>query len=553
MSESRPNHDADYRWFLVGIAALTLVGGALRFTGLGVRDFWFDESCTFIYVHHLFDWPADSNLLVESTNLPYYIALRGWAALFGDSEAGYRSMSALAATLVIMVLGLLGRGIAGPTAGIVCAAVVAFHPLHIYYAHEARAYALWTLALSFALWLLFEASRRARARWWVAYGLVLLACLHLHYFTLYWVAASFVCIWLADNRRRVLQQWLVTTFAVGFGFLPYFFGAVWPAARGGGSAWITGSWEPIVAIPHTLWAFAPAGRYAAHLHGLSLLSTDTVNTQPALLVAAARTIPAIVLLAVFLLLARRLARQATAAPQRPNLWPAHIFAGGLTLLPLAIAWLYSVLIRPNYLVGRYDLVAWPSCMVWIGLGIAHFSRFAAPKRRAWAAAAICAPLLACSLVPITRMAALKPPPTVHNRRAQRLAELTSPGDLVITFSYDRDHLQYYLHQAGSQGQIVSYPSWLQSQIGWVDTEADLAPERGAAFDRDTALQLELIESVAARGGQVFLLADSLDPEGTGPRAAINRRLLKATAEAGYEGQSVDSNLLILRLRRASKP
>ena len=37
----------------------------------------------------------------------------------------------------------------------------------------------------------------------------------------------------------------------------------------------------------------------------------------------------------------------------------HLFACGLTLIPLLMAWTYSVLIRPTYLVGRYDLVAWP--------------------------------------------------------------------------------------------------------------------------------------------------------------------------------------------------
>ncbi|UCC32207.1 MAG: glycosyltransferase family 39 protein, partial [Phycisphaerales bacterium] len=261
---------AGWRWFLTAIAALTIVGAAFRFTGLGVRDFWFDESCTFIYVHNLFDWPEGSNLLVESTNLPYYIALRGWVTLFGDSEAGYRSMSALAATLVIPVLGLFARRMGGYTAGMVCAAIVAFHPLHIHYAHEARAYALWMLALSITLWLLYEATRRARGRWWVAYGLMLLGCLHLHYFTLYWVAATVVCIWVADDRRRVLRQWFVTTVAVGVGFLPYFLAGVWPAARGGGSAWIAPTFEPIGAIPRTLWAFMPAGGYPAHLRGLSL-------------------------------------------------------------------------------------------------------------------------------------------------------------------------------------------------------------------------------------------------------------------------------------------
>ena len=66
MNEPDPKPTAAGRSFFIGLALLTALGGALRFAGLGSRDFWFDESCTFIYVHDLFDWPEDSSLLVEN-------------------------------------------------------------------------------------------------------------------------------------------------------------------------------------------------------------------------------------------------------------------------------------------------------------------------------------------------------------------------------------------------------------------------------------------------------------------------------------------------------
>jgi hypothetical protein len=328
-------------------------------------------------------------------------------------------------------------------------------------------------------------------------------------------------------------------------FLPYFFASVWPAARAGGSAWIADSFDPILAIPRTLWAFLPCGGYPAHLRGLSLLSSDTINTQPTWLITVTRALPVVIIGGAVLLLARPLTSRTRSegAPDRPG----HIFAGGLTLLPLVIAWLYSTLIRPNYLVGRYDLVAWPACMAWMGLGIAQASRLAAPKRSGWLTTLVGVVLVSCSLVPISRMAALHPPPTFHNVRAQRMAQLTSPGDLVIAFSYDRDYLQYYLHRAGFQADIASFPSWLERQVGWVDTEADLARERAGLLEQDAARLIERIGAVLARDGQVWILGDSIAPAGKGARGRINERLLGAIANTGYTLEVIDPELMIARL------
>ena len=547
--KSKPRHQpgGHRRWFFTTLGLFTLLGGLLRFNGLGDRDFWFDESCTFVYVHDLFDWPEDSSLLAESTNLPYYVLLRGWVSIFGDSEANYRSMSALVATLTIPLLGFLASRIGGRLLGIVCAALVAFHPLQIHYAHEARAYALWVFHLSVTLFVFYEAARRGSWKWWVAYGVVLLAGLHLHYFTVYWVPATAVAVLIAENRRRCLGQWLTATLAVGLGFLPYFFLAVWPAARAGGSAWIGRHWEPLTAIPRTLWAFMPAGAYPAHLRGLSLASPDTVKSAAIWLIAGngiARTVPAVLVIAMFLFLARRVwLRQKDGAAGEKNICP-HLLFGTLTLLPLILAWLYSVVVRPNYLVGRYDLVAWPACMIWLALAITQFAQATAPHRKHLATAVICLLLIACSLIPIARMASLKPPPTFHNLRAQRLAELAGPTDLVIAFSYDRDYLLYYLHRVGFAGRIVSYPSWLDRQIGWVDTEADLAPDRSELVIQDAFERVALIDLATAQGGRVWLLDDSIEARGGKARTWINARFLTAVATAGYVTRPVDEGLLI---------
>ncbi len=568
---SPTDHTSPPRRFAAAVIVLTLIGAWLRFSGLSTRDFWFDESCTFIYVRNLFDWPFDSSLLVESTNLPYYFLLWAWTSAFGHSEAAYRSMSALAATLVIPLLALfVARIVTSPVAsdqdseatshqraigrraGIVCAALVALNPLHIYYAHEARAYALWTLVLAAMLWLLFEAARGTRKAWWLLYGIALFGCLHLHYFTLWWIPASAVCLVLARDRRRTLRLWLVTNSVIGIAFLPYLAAAVLPAGRGGGSAWLAPGWDPIAAIPSTLWAFLPAGGYAQHLRGLSLLSSDTITTQPTILVSAARVVPAVaVLLAVFLL-ARHPTRRDGERPASQRLGPwarMHLLFGGMTLLPLVLAWAYSVCVRPCYLAGRYDLVAWPAAMAWLSMIIAQVA--AGRATRAATVYSIFAVVVLCSLVPIQRMAALTPPPTFHHVRALELADLSSPGDLVIVFSYDREYLSYYLHRAGFEAKIVSYPSWLDGQIGWVDTAADIAPERADALREDAARWAADIEAVLDADHRVWLLVDSTSRRGPGPRTPVNAHLFEALHAKGLVTEMVDSDVGLLSVKSPS--
>jgi len=546
--------------WIAGVALLTLAGLALRGARLGDRDFWFDESCTHYYVVNLFDWPEGSSLLAESTNLPYYVLLKGWAALFGQGEAAYRSFSVIAATLVIPVLALVTRRLTDRRIGLVCAALVAFHPLHIYYAREARAYALWTLTLSLMLWALVAAVRDRRARWWVLYGLLLLFSLHLHYFTLFWVPVSVMAVALAADRRSALRRFLVTTAIAGLAFVPYVFLAVLPAARQGGVSWIAPSFEAWQSLPKSLWVFLSAAAYPVHLRGLSLVSADTVSLLPPVINRIAATIP-LLIIAVLALVVWRSYRSRVepiggygASDRACRLEGAATVHKVLLLLsigPLVLALVYSLAVAPTYLVGRYDLIGWPAFVVWQAVVIGQGSRLVAVRRSSLAMSVIIVALAACSLVPIGRM--LTPPsgPTFHRARAERVASLTDAGDLVVTLSYDRYHLVYYLDRAGFRGEIATFPSWLADQVGWVDRSADSDPQRIGVSEADARMLVERVQATLARGDRAYMLVDSMGMLGDDPRRAINVRFIEACRAAGIDGRVVDAELGIFQLEMSA--
>ncbi|MCH8966522.1 MAG: hypothetical protein IID43_02500, partial [Planctomycetes bacterium] len=78
--------------------------------------------------------------------------------------------------------------------------------------------------------------------------------------------------------------------------------------------------------------------------------------------------------------------------------------------------------------------------------------------------------------------------------------------------------------------------------GWVDTQADLGPEREVALDRDAKAMCDRIQATIAGGHRVWLVADSISPGPDGPRSEINQRLFDAVARKRYAITPADSQV-----------
>lgn len=166
-------------------------------------------------------------------------------------------------------------------------------------------------------------------------------------------------------------------------------------------------------------------------------------------------------------------------------------------------------------------------------------------------ALLLSPLLLCAAVPVARQFALRPSLTIHHSRAIRLAELCGSGDKVIALSYDRAAMLYYLDRAGFRGEIASFPSWLDDQIGWLDTEADLKPDRVAAMREEATALCADIGMRLDRGRRVLLLQDSMAIlVGSNPREAITEILLNALHESALELSLIDERHVLAEVRQA---
>ncbi len=209
-------------WLLAGVVAL---GALVRFSTLAQQSFWYDESVTHGIVAHGIGHVISAVPKTESTPPLYYVLVWLWSRVFGTSEAGLRSFSALCGTLTIPVLWWLGKRLVSERVGLVAALLTAVNPLLFWYSQEARSYALLVLISALSLMVLVWTLESPSARRLVAWGATAAVALCVHYFAVFLVAAELLWL-LAALRRAGAASWsriavaLAPVLAAGAALLP---------------------------------------------------------------------------------------------------------------------------------------------------------------------------------------------------------------------------------------------------------------------------------------------------------------------------------------------
>src|SRR5215212_6768679 len=201
------------------LAGIVVLAAALRFATLDTQSYWFDEATT---VHLLrMDLGGMLSAIPDSESTPplYYVVAWFWSKLFGTGEVGLRSLSAVLGTITIPLAFVLGRELAGRTTGLVAAALTAFNPLLIWYAQEARSYALMIVLTGLSLVLLLRALGDPSPRRLAGWALVSVAAIATHYFAGFLVGAE--ALWLLYRlRSRASLIGVAAVAAVGAALLP---------------------------------------------------------------------------------------------------------------------------------------------------------------------------------------------------------------------------------------------------------------------------------------------------------------------------------------------
>ncbi|MDT8305825.1 MAG: glycosyltransferase family 39 protein, partial [Anaerolineae bacterium] len=214
-------------WHLV---VLLLLAAALRLHRLEVQSFWNDEGNSARLSER------SVALIVEGAASDvhpplYYLALRGWRELAGETEFGLRAFSAFAGILTVALTAALARRWWRSPAGVGAATLfAAVNPALIYYSQEARMYALLALLAVLSTLLLLALLRAQSARQALLallYLVSVVAGLYTHYFfpAVLVVHGLTVLASFWPRRWRVLLGWvglMVLALALYAPWLPIF-------------------------------------------------------------------------------------------------------------------------------------------------------------------------------------------------------------------------------------------------------------------------------------------------------------------------------------------
>lgn len=233
---------------------------AVRLIGLGERPYFNDE------LSALFRTQEESfSSLVENGILPDYhpagvqTFLWIWVKWVGMEPFMVRLPFALAGTLSILLLFLLGKRWFGNTTAWLAAASFAFLQFPVFYSQLARPYSTGVLMILAAVWFadhIPEAKNEKpikRYLWATGMAIALASALYNHYFSA--LTAGFAGIMLLGLfRKKTLLPYLSGCLAAGILFLPH-----WPVTleqvdRGGLASWLPPP-NPDALFHHLLYIF----------------------------------------------------------------------------------------------------------------------------------------------------------------------------------------------------------------------------------------------------------------------------------------------------------
>jgi uncharacterized membrane protein len=199
---------------------IVLLAAVFRIAALDSRSLWFDEafSVNRAELPQMQIWSGK----YDPDHPPlYYSILHTWIGAVGESEVPVRLLSALSSTLGLAVFYQLGRHLLSNGTAFAAVSLLAFSPLDIWYAQEARMYALVALAgLFYSFGLIW--------RHWLGVflaGLALVIGLYIDYTMIpLWVGISavwFVIFYKCLRKIRPLLVWIFSAAVAWILYLPW--------------------------------------------------------------------------------------------------------------------------------------------------------------------------------------------------------------------------------------------------------------------------------------------------------------------------------------------
>ncbi len=136
---------------LGGLVMILLIAFGLRLHDIGGQSLWHDEGNTYVQTTRTFADIAE-NASRDIHPPLYYWLIAVWTRFLGDSEAGLRSLSLFAGIITVAVTYALGKRLFGMIPAVLAMSFISLNTFSIYYAQEARMYALLAMIGAGSMW-----------------------------------------------------------------------------------------------------------------------------------------------------------------------------------------------------------------------------------------------------------------------------------------------------------------------------------------------------------------------------------------------------------------
>jgi uncharacterized membrane protein len=188
------------------LSAILLLGAFLRVYQLGTESLWRDEGWTLWFAN----LGSPSEIVKQSetdNNFPtYYLILRYWVALFGDSEFSVRFPSALAGILAIFAIYKVGDLLFGRGAALMASLILALSLFHVSYSQEARVYEPMALLALLSFYFLLKVLKKRNPTALTGYILFTSALMYCHVYGLFIVLGQNIYYFAAAFLGKVFGQ-----------------------------------------------------------------------------------------------------------------------------------------------------------------------------------------------------------------------------------------------------------------------------------------------------------------------------------------------------------
>lgn len=259
----------------LAILGITLVGLLLRLWHLTSISLWHDEAFSALLIKY--SWSEMMYRIGLDVHPPmYYIFLRVWNYVFGDSLFALRGMSVLFGVLTILTVYFFVRyAFHSKRAAIIATLLVAVNPFQVQYVTEARMYTMGAFFAVAGAWALTAALRTQTSYYlssknialqtklkkcFIWYYLLFVFCSAIliltHYYLLFMVAALglYALLYCSVHFRDEFKKYIWVIFSgilIGISFLPWLKIFLFQFNQVGSGYWIPpmDRWS----VPSTLW------------------------------------------------------------------------------------------------------------------------------------------------------------------------------------------------------------------------------------------------------------------------------------------------------------